>query len=87
MSTEGYEVIIDSENPFQRARLERIRMETSKLYKKQVITAFFGIAISVFVYYSQEEYKYEKVGFVFGLTIVAILVESKLSNINESIYL
>jgi hypothetical protein len=81
----NYRVIIDSdvENPFQQARLEKIKKETQNMYKRQVITALFGIAISMAILYSQDSYMYIKVGVVFLLTIGAIIAEYKLSNIDD----
>lgn len=85
MTTEPYRVIIDSdsENPFIQARLERVKKETRKMYKRQTISAVFGIAISAIILFSEDEYKYLKVGFVYVLTIGAVIAEYKLSNIDD----
>ncbi len=81
--TNPYEVFVDSEDPFQQARIARIRQATQNMYKRQIATGIFGIVISVGLMIAQDEYKYVKVSLVFLLTILAIIAEYKLSNIND----
>jgi hypothetical protein len=86
MTTEPYRVIIDSdvENPFIQVRLEKIKIETQNMYKRQAITMLFGITISAIILYnSKDDFKYIKVGVVCVLTIGAVIVEYKLSNIDD----
>jgi hypothetical protein len=79
----SYEVFKDCEDPFHQARMERIRKETQNMYKRQSITAIFGIVVTTIIIINPDDYKYVKVLFVFVLTILVIFADYKFSNIYE----
>jgi hypothetical protein len=83
--TTSYEVFNDSEDPFHKARMERILKETQNMYKRQAITLIFGILVFTIIIINSDDYKYVKILFVFVLTILAIIAEYKLSNIDTDI--